>query len=102
MIKFRRLPFRNVMASCAIRATAVDLELVPMNVFMAANTVIRGRAEANILDTSPQIVRSMTVRAGHHAMSSEERKLCLRVVKFHHVFPGLEVVATEAIFLSTI
>jgi len=102
MIKLRRLPFRNVMATRAIRAVAVDLELVPMNVFMAANTVFRGHAEANILDTPPQVLRPMTVRAGHHTMSSEERKLRLRVVKFHHVFPGLQVVAAEAIFFATI
>ncbi len=90
------------MATRAIRAVAVDLELVTMNVFMAATTVFRGHAEANILDTPPQVVRPMTIRACHHAMSSEERKLCFRMVKFHDVFPGLEVVAAEAIVLPTI
>ena len=90
------------MASCAIRAVAVDIELARMNVFMATTTIFRGRAETDILDSPPQVVRPVTVRAGHHAMGPEESKLCLRMVKFHDVFPCHEDVAAEANFFSPI
>lgn len=69
---------------------------------MATSTVSRGRLKPDVLDAASQVVRPVTISAGHNAMSPEKRKISFGMVKFHHVLPCFEVVAAEAPFFTSV
>lgn len=80
MIKKRRLPFHAVVALRTMRDVSLG-ELLAVDVFVAI-FALRGRAlEIHVQEPGFEIRRLMTVDARRRPVRSQQRELCLRMIK---------------------
>ena len=87
MVKSRRLPVIDIVATGAVRDLLPGSKLPPMRIVMAAGALHGGVAKIHVVQGSFQCWRPVAISARHCSMRAEQRKLGLRMVEAAQFFP---------------
>jgi hypothetical protein len=87
VVKVRRLPAIEIVATGAIRDVPAAGELAPMRITVAARTLFRGDAKVHVLQRRFQSGWTMAINTCNASMCPEQRKVSLGMIEAVEFFP---------------